>query len=132
MKYQYIILIFVLFMSCSVQKNNTSQNSKVIKANLYKIELKDSIIIYHIRNEKLDGVFAKERYCKNKVKNQKLLLENKTYKFILEQELVDNHVSIVRDIDYYVAGYLIRKAGTPTIYYVNCLNVCGEYIIKDN
>jgi len=117
-------------MSCSVQKNNTSQNSTVIKAQLYKIDVKDSIIIYHIRNERMDGVFAKERYCKNNVKNQKLLQENKTYKFILEQEPVDNHVSIVRDMDYYMAGYLIRKAGTPTIYYWNCLNVCGEYIIK--
>lgn len=104
----------------------------MIKAKLYKIDFKDSIIIYHIRNERMDGVFAKERYCKNKVKNQKLLQENKTYKFILEQETVDNHVSIVRDVDYYMAGYLIRKAGTPTIYYWNCLNVCGEYIIKEN
>ncbi|WP_336718878.1 hypothetical protein [Chryseobacterium mucoviscidosis] len=132
MNYQYIILIFLLFISCNVQKNDTSQNSKMIKAQLYKIDFKDSIIIYHIRNERMDGVFAKERYCKNKVKNQELLQENKTYKFILEQEPVDNHVSVVRDVDYYMAGYLIRKAGTPTIYYWNCLNVCGEYIIKEN
>ncbi|NML56716.1 hypothetical protein [Chryseobacterium cheonjiense] len=132
MKYQYIILIFLLFIGCNVQKNDTSQNSKIIKAKLYKIDFKDSIIIYRIRNEKMDGVFAKGRYCENKAKKQKLLQENKTYTFILEQESVDNHVSIVRDVDYYMAGYLIRKAGTPTIYYWNCLNVCGEYIIKEN
>lgn len=132
MKYQYIILILLLFIGCSVQKSHISQNSKIIKAELYKIDFKDSIIIYHIRNEKMDGVFAKERYCKINIKKQKLLRENKIYKFILEQERVDNHVSIVRDVDYYMAGYLIRKAGTPIIYYWNCLNVCGEYIIKEN
>ncbi len=132
MKYQYIILILLLFIGCGVQKSHMSQNSKIIKAELYKIDFKDSIIIYHIRNEKMDGVFAKERYCKIKEKKQKLLHENKIYKFILEQEHVDNHVSIVRDVDYYMAGYLIRKAGTPTIYYWNCLNVCGEYIMKEN
>jgi hypothetical protein len=86
MKYQYIILILLLFIGCSVQKSHISQNSKIIKAELYKIDFKDSIIIYHIRNEKMDGVFAKERYCKINIKKQKLLRENKIYKFILEQE----------------------------------------------
>lgn len=109
-----------------------SQNSKIIKAKLYKIDFKDGIIIYHIRNEKMDGVFAKQRYCKNKVKKQKLLRENKVYKFVLQQEATDTSVSFGRDVDYYMGGYLIRKAGTPTIYYWDCLNVCGEYIIKEH
>ena len=132
MKYQYIILILLLFIGCGVQKSHMSQNSKIIKAKLYKIDFKDGIIIYHIRNEKMDGVFAKQRYCKNKVKKQKLLRENKVYKFVLQQEATDTSVSFGRDVDYYMGGYLIRKAGTPTIYYWDCLNVCGEYIIKEH
>lgn len=132
MKYHYIILLFLLLMSCNVQKNIISQNSEIIRAQVYKIYLKDSIIIYHIKNKNMYGVFAKQRYYKNKVKNQKLLRENKVYKFFLQQEAIDTSVSFGRDVDYYMGGYLIRKAGTPTIYYWDCLNVCGEYIIKEH
>lgn len=131
MKYLNITFILLLLIGCSIQKNKIPQNSKIIKAKLYKMDIKDSIIIYHIRNERMEGVFAKEKFCKNKLKNKKLLQINKTYDFILEQESVDNGVSFVRDIDYYMGEYLIRKAGTSTIYYWNCLNVCGEYITKE-
>ncbi|WP_294307382.1 hypothetical protein [uncultured Chryseobacterium sp.] len=130
MKYQYILLLSLLFIGCTVQKNKSLQNYEMVRAKLYKIDLKDSIIIYHIKNESIDGVFAKARYCNKEMKNQKLLKENKTYNFILEKEGVDSSVSFVRDVDYYMGGYIIRKAGTQTIYYWDCLNVCGKYIIR--
>ncbi len=55
MKFQYIILLSLLLIGCTIQKNKSLQNFEMVRTELYKIDLKDSIIIYHKKTKALMG-----------------------------------------------------------------------------
>ncbi len=124
MKVMFLIIVSCLI-SFASKKSNFQEDVKII-AKVEKIDsLKFSYIIY-IKNDKERGVFTVEKLCQNN-KDYKIKLQvNKSYLFKLKKRIyIAGNPPLEQLESEYVDGKLIWSNKMESIFYEECLNMCG-------
>lgn len=122
-----LVTSLIFFHQCSSSKSREYFDKRYIKltAKIFKIEVKNNIIVYHFKNKNTYGVFAREKICNLEQKTWENIQINKTYCLLL-----DLPVTASERFDGYritINGDFVWESGMESTYY-DCLNVCGNKI----
>ncbi|MCQ4142706.1 hypothetical protein [Chryseobacterium sp. EO14] len=121
------LIIISCFLSFSSKKSNFQKEGDVkIIAKVEKIDSLRFSYVIHIKNNKGKGIFTVEKFCKNN-KNYKIKLkENKSYLFKLKKRIyiAGNPPSEQLESEY-EDGQLIWSNKMGSVFYEECLNMCG-------
>lgn len=125
-------LACILFLaSCNVQRKGDYFDVKftIIEAEIYQLEDKGSFYIYHIRNNKLNGIFTGSKICESPLSWENIKL-NKKYKLVLQKlDLhASSHFKVVERI--HVDNFVVWDSESNISYFPSCSNICGDKIYR--
>lgn len=127
-----ILLILVIVTSC-ISRNNEryilDEGTVILEAKFFKIETINGLLIYHFKNDSIEGVFSDFIDDDLPNANYKEIELNKKYALVLTKE-VFNGSFIPENVEheYTDNNVLIWKTGMKSKYFTGCKNIMGNKI----
>jgi len=129
-----IAILSLLFLVNCISRNNEKyvlrDHHVILKAKFNKVDSYEGFLLYHFRNDSIEGVFISNNDKNFKSPNYKKIKLNKKYTLILSKQIIASRRT-VGEIDQTIItdkGVLIWKTGMKAKYFESCENIIADKI----